>query len=221
MSCFLPLVKVNQQDDKMDRSLKMLNVAKWSSNSVVNGPGARYVIWLQGCPILCPGCINPDLQPFIPAYKFTAEELSENVINTDGIEGITISGGEPMSQAENVVPLLKIIKEHGLSILCYSGYRLDELRNSRKSSILELLNLIDILIDGPYIDEQADGLLWRGSRNQQVHFLSDRYADWVPKMDQSKSLVEIKAGNFSWSMTGIWQDEFAARLEKELKNKHN
>lgn len=205
----------------MKQPLQVLNIAKWSNNSVVNGPGARYVIWVQGCPILCPGCINPDLQPFIPAHKFTVEELSVNILNTDGIEGITISGGEPTCQAENLVPLFKIIRAHGLSIMCYSGYRLDELRSSKKSSIQEILTMIDILIDGPYMDEQADGLPWRGSRNQQVHFLSERYADLASKIDQSKSLVEIKAGNFSWSMTGIWQNEFGARLEKELNKKNN
>ncbi len=141
-----------------------------------NGPGCRCVIWVQGCSLNCPGCFNPETHPVDSGERVTVSYLCNRVISFgDSIEGITISGGEPLEQIDALTCFLGYIKKHSdLSILLFTGYSWDEISRMQHSD--ELLACVDVLIAGRY--EQAlrssTGLL--GSTNQTVHFLTDRYS---------------------------------------------
>lgn len=196
---------------------KYLNVAAEISRSTANGPGVRYVIWLQGCPFRCPGCFNEEFQPNIVKNLITVEDMAKKIISTKGIEGVTYSGGEPMMQARGLYYLSKILKEKNLSILCYTGFTFEELKNSNLPYVKKFINYIDILIDGRYEKEKAANLPWRGSANQKVYFLTDRYKSYESFVNQNISEVEFITSNKGFIMTGIWSDEFNKKLKKYIK----
>lgn len=151
-----------------------LNLHAKLARSEVNGPGLRAVIWLQGCARRCPGCFNPDAQPIEPRILATPADLADWVRAIDGIEGITISGGEPMLQAPLLADFLRLVRQQtNLSVVVYTGYLLEELDDL--PSARDVLKLTDVLIDGPYdaTCPAHDGL--RGSLNQRIHLLSARF----------------------------------------------
>jgi anaerobic ribonucleoside-triphosphate reductase activating protein len=152
-----------------------INVARWLERSAVNGPGERFVLWVQGCPLACPGCWNPDTWSFGPRRLLDADELAEVVLGVAGIEGITISGGEPFSQAAALLPFVEKVREVGLSVMIFTGYELEELKGRAAQ---ELVARADILVTGRFVQEQRSlELPWRGSHNQRVVFLSSRYSE--------------------------------------------
>ncbi len=142
------------------------------------GPYNRFALWVQGCPFNCDGCMSPDSQDFNGGVEINISTIIDLILNEDNIEGITISGGEPFSQVKELVELLSIVKsKKDLGIIIYSGYTLQQLRNKNDSDINKLLEFTDILIDGQYIDSLNDGISLRGSSNQKIHLLTDRYSD--------------------------------------------
>ena len=152
-----------------------LNVARWLERSAVNGPGERFVLWLQGCPLRCPGCWNPDTWDFAPRQILTAGDLVELVRAVSGIEGVTLTGGEPFAQAESLVPAVRELRRLGLSLMVFTGYEMAELS---APAARELLEMTDIVVAGRYReDEHTEVLAWRGSTNQEVLFLTDRYSE--------------------------------------------
>jgi len=158
-------------------SLK-INIAAICPASKVLGPGARFVIWVQGCCFACYNCSTPAWREMKEATLLTPEALASQVLKTSGIEGITISGGEPMLQAEGLAALIKSIRlAKPLSVICYSGFTLEELKHKKDIHIDAFLAEIDVLIDGPYIDSLNDNKGLRGSTNQRIHFLSGVYQE--------------------------------------------
>lgn len=151
-----------------------LNIARTLARSAANGPGERFVVWVQGCPLACRGCWNPDTWAFERRELRSIEELAVCVLKTEGIEGVTLTGGEPFAQAKALAELAKLVRDAGLSVFVFTGYDLDELTRPEHP---ELLDVADVVVTGRYIDEQrVSGWAWRGSANQHVHFLSDRYS---------------------------------------------
>jgi anaerobic ribonucleoside-triphosphate reductase activating protein len=140
--------------------------------SRANGPGARFVIWLQGCTLGCPGCFNPTTHAAEGGREVAVDTLVADAIAA-GVEGITLSGGEPLQQPEAALALLRGARAAGLSTLVFSGYTIDEIRTLALGAAL--LDAIDVLIDGRYVstDRLATGL--RGSANQQIRLLTSRY----------------------------------------------
>ncbi|HEU5334038.1 MAG TPA: 4Fe-4S single cluster domain-containing protein [Actinocrinis sp.] len=151
----------------------LLNVAHTIARSRVNGPGERFVLWVQGCSLHCRGCWNPDTWSVRPRTLADPRELAADIVATEGIEGVTLTGGEPFEQAESLVPLVEQVRTAGLSVFAFSGYELSELADGAHQ---RLLGLCDVAVLGRYRrDQRAEGLPWRGSANQTVHFLTDRY----------------------------------------------
>lgn len=151
-----------------------VNLARTLQRSAVNGPGERFVVWTQGCPLACPGCWNPDTWAFERRDLQPVEDLADSILATEGIEGVTLTGGEPFAQAKALTELAKIVRTAGLSVFVFTGYDLDELTHPEH---LALLEVADVVVTGRYIDEQrVSGWAWRGSANQHVHFLSERYS---------------------------------------------
>ncbi len=154
----------------------MINVYEFIENTRVEGPGLRYCIYLQGCSIRCRGCNVPETWNS-NNQLYTVEEISSKVLSNPEIEGVTFSGGEPFDQAKELSALAAILKGHGLSITVFTGYTLDYLKNSNNQDYLNLLNHVDLLIDGPFdLSKRTLKKPLVGSSNQDYHFLTDRYS---------------------------------------------
>ena len=146
-----------------------LRVAGIVKESVVDGPGFRYVIFAQGCIHCCKGCHNPDTHALDGGYVVDTESLAEDIKKSKYIDGVTFSGGEPFLQADAFIHLAEKLKETNTSIVCYTGFTFEELIGKKDKSQVKLLGIIDMLIDGPYMEELKDlSLTYRGSRNQRI-----------------------------------------------------
>jgi anaerobic ribonucleoside-triphosphate reductase activating protein len=176
-----------------------LNLARTIRRSAANGPGERFVIWVQGCPLACPGCWNPDTWSFARRDVRDVETLFDEVLGVTGIEGVTFTGGEPFAQARALADLAARVQGAGLSVVVFSGYELHELDGTDER---RLLGHIDLLVAGRYLqDEREEGLPLRGSRNQRLHFLSDRYG---PDNLTDSPAVEVHLGpDGSITVTGF------------------
>lgn len=168
------------------------NVAFINTCTEVEGPFKRLCIWFQGCNRNCKGCCNKALQPLKLANIISLEDLLEIIRKSkieNKIEGITLSGGEPLLQT-GLVKLLEEVKNLELGIILFTGYQLNEIEDNLKSQC-------DIIIDG-YFDEQKidNNRALVGSLNQNINYISDRYTnekDWFYK---KKNLIEeINVGN--------------------------
>lgn len=150
-----------------------LNIARTLPRSAANGPGERFVIWVQGCPLACPGCWNPDTWSFVRRETQSVDELTTAILATPGIEGITLSGGEPFAQAKALAELALRVRTAGLSVFVFTGYEFEELVRPQDR---KLLASTDVLVTGRFVQALATtSLPWRGSANQQIHFLTNRY----------------------------------------------
>ena len=139
--------------------------------SIVDGPGIRFTVFCQGCPHACEGCHNPETHDFAGGKDISIDRLLEEIDKDKLLAGVTFSGGEPFCQPEVFAELGRRVKERGLNITVFSGYTLEQLEEMavQRAEIRELLDLTDILIDGPFIKEQRDlTLQFRGSGNQRV-----------------------------------------------------
>ena len=154
-----------------------LNVHDVLPVSCVNGPGRRAVVWVQGCSKRCPGCSNPLTHSHRPHVLFAPKRLAECILTISGIEGLTITGGEPCEQAHAVGRLCRLVRKKGLSVMLYTGWEYEDICRCDNQAVRDMLNRIDILVDGAFVKCLEDrNLLWRGSSNQQIRFLTDRYS---------------------------------------------
>ncbi len=159
------------------------------------GPGNRYGLWVQGCNRRCPGCVAEKSQDLNGGTLIDVGGLAWEIICTD-IEGLTISGGEPFLQAKALAELVTLIREKkDIGVIVYTGYLLEELKDVPDAEFF--LEQIDLLIDGPYIKELDDGKSLRGSSNQRVHTLTDRYKDYLHLYGTEDRKTEVfKHGDF-------------------------
>lgn len=139
--------------------------------SIVDGPGIRFTVFCQGCPHACEGCHNPETHDFAGGKDVSIDRLLEEIEKDKLLAGVTFSGGEPFCQPEAFLELGRKVKDLGLSITIFSGYTLEQLREigMQRAAISELLEITDILIDGPYVKALRDlTLQFRGSSNQRI-----------------------------------------------------
>ncbi len=150
----------------------MLRLAGVHKDSIVDGPGIRFSIYVQGCPHGCPGCHNPETHDPRGGYVMKVKDLAALVGSyRDDIDGVTISGGEPFEQAGPLAALVGRVLEEGLNLVIYSGYVFEELllKSAIDSDVRCLLESGWLLVDGPYLREEQDlNLAFRGSRNQRL-----------------------------------------------------
>ena len=154
-----------------DAGFLPLRLAGTVSESIVDGPGFRYVLFVQGCPHGCPGCHNPETHDFNGGYPADQMKIIQEIAANPLLQGVTFSGGEPFCQASALCPLAQAVRNLGKNIVVYSGFTLEQLvkRSESEPDIKKLLLLCDILIDGPFKLEKRDlNLLFRGSRNQRI-----------------------------------------------------
>lgn len=144
------------------------------------GPGKRLVIWTKGCSKHCRNCANPELWSIEGARNYPANEIAQivkNIFSSEQITGITISGGDPLEQKEELLQLIQELSALIDDILVYTGFtfdRVEALWNSKEIEILK--NNISVLIDGPYIEEQnVESSVLRGSLNQKIYYFKPEY----------------------------------------------
>ncbi|MBQ7885427.1 MAG: anaerobic ribonucleoside-triphosphate reductase activating protein [Clostridia bacterium] len=137
--------------------------------SIVDGPGYRLAVFVQGCPHACPGCHNPKTHDFAGGYPSDTGEIIAQMGKNPLVRGVTLTGGEPMMQAAALAEIALNAKEKGLNVWCYTGYTLEYLQRENNPDRMRLMEYVDVLVDGPYIaHERSLELLYRGSKNQRL-----------------------------------------------------
>ena len=146
----------------------MVNLAGIVTDSIVDGPGLRTTLFAQGCPHHCEGCHNPETWDFSGGTEVSTEAAVEIVKSSPLCRGVTFSGGEPFAQAEGFAEIAKALKEKGYEVASYSGYTFEELLDGTDGQ-KALLQLLDVLIDGPFLmREKSLEIAFRGSCNQRI-----------------------------------------------------
>lgn len=148
----------------MSKAIRVVRVVEGTS---VDGPGLRTSIYVAGCAHHCPECHNPQTWDFMAGSDMTVDDLMAT-IRYNGFP-VTLTGGDPLYQAEALVPLAEEIKKEGLGLWCYTGYTYEELITEANPAVMRLLELVDVLVDGPFIAAERDiSLHFRGSANQRL-----------------------------------------------------
>jgi anaerobic ribonucleoside-triphosphate reductase activating protein len=184
-----------------------IRVSSWLQRSVAHGPGERFVIWVQGCSLGCPGCFSSSTHGRDGGELMEVQRLADVIRATKNIEGITISGGEPFQQANPLAGLTDIVRGTGLTVMCYTGFSIVELRRQRCDDVERLLANIDVLVDGRFVRSKSSILRWRGSSNQNIHWLTPAY-DHLREEDDATSDVELITTEDAMTATGIWPKAF-------------
>lgn len=144
-----------------------VNVAGIEPESIVDGPGIRMAVFVQGCPRRCPGCHNPQTWDYNDGIEIDVDALVCVLDRNPLLSGVTISGGEPFSTFNlGWTQLAAEAKQRGLSVWVYTGYTYEQIIKRYKPAVLQH---VDVLVDGPYVEaERTLELPWRGSRNQRL-----------------------------------------------------
>jgi anaerobic ribonucleoside-triphosphate reductase activating protein len=193
-----------------------INVARYEPLSEVNGPGRRAVVWVQGCPKRCKGCWNPGFLEFHSRQALSVDSLAAQVMSDaqkHGLEGITLSGGEPFAQAGALADLLSELHAADLTAFAFSGYTVDEI-HSLGPDAERLLGQLDILVDGEYRHDLKCSLRWRSSTNQIVHFLTSKYRSQDFDLEQTSQEFEIHIDPDASRITGFPEPSILASLRK-------
>lgn len=185
-------MKKKMQSNKQNTTPVSLRLAGVVRESIVDGPGLRFAIFCQGCPHNCPKCHNQDTHDFSGGYDCDIQKIVNAIEENPLLSGVTFSGGEPSHQPVAFLEIAKKVKSRGLNIWMYSGYTLEELLSRANSTISDLdnmnenssqtsekneeqvalkglLGLVDVLVDGKFINELKDLTLpFRGSKNQRL-----------------------------------------------------
>lgn len=138
-------------------------------DSIVDGPGLRYAVFMQGCSHGCPGCHNPESQPFDGGTETTVEAVFEDIVSNELVRDVTLTGGDPFDQAGAAAELASRLKAAGYGVWAYTGYLYEDLLERGTVDQLRLLDNIDVLVDGPFVESlKSYALDWRGSSNQRL-----------------------------------------------------
>jgi anaerobic ribonucleoside-triphosphate reductase activating protein len=207
-----PLLPVSPQKAKTVR----LQVAETCVGTRALGPGLRSVAWVQGCPFRCRGCIAPEWIPERAARAMDPADLAAELLSDPGVSGFTFSGGEPMAQAAGLAEVIRIARQQrDVSLICFTGYRLGELRDRPPGpGVAALLTRIDVLIDGRYVAARNDGRGLRGSSNQQVHLLTGRLAHVADELAAGPRRTEIRLRGRSALLVGVPEPQVAEAFER-------
>ena len=192
-------------------------------DSIVDGPGLRYAVFVQGCSHHCPGCHNPESQPAEGGTETTLTALLADIRANGLVHDVTLSGGEPFEQPKACAALAAELKREGYGIWCYTGYLYDDLAGRAEAArtqqaqreeagltgnaltegiaddlaVGDLLDSIDVLVDGPFVEARKSlELKWCGSSNQ-------RLID-VPATRRAGSVVEWQPTSFSLEKPSNW-----------------
>ena len=189
----------------------LLNIAAFVPQTRSHGPGLRAVVWVQGCPFHCSGCIAPEWQEQRTAKLVRLGDLAQRILAQPGVTGLTLSGGEPMLQAGALASLIEQLRRRrpSLDVICFTGFLWKDLLARAflgETGIECLLGQVDVLIDGPYIESLNNGRGLRGSTNQVVHRLTERGRRLAYDFENAPRQMEIHVGNGQYLAVGIPPD---------------
>ena len=146
-----------------------IRIAGYEPESIVDGPGYRFAVFAQGCPHGCPECHNPQTHDAFGGKLVDTQEIIAHLGKNPLVRGVTLSGGEPMLQPQALCEIASAAKERGMSVWCYTGYTLEELLKENRADRMQLLHLVDVLVDGPFVAAlRSLDLLYCGSSNQRL-----------------------------------------------------
>lgn len=146
-----------------------MRIAGTVQDSIVDGPGFRFTVFVQGCHHRCPGCHNPQTHDPGMGQEVSAEDLSAQLRSSPLTEGLSLSGGEPFDQPEACLALARAAHALGMDVWCWTGGIFEELQSRGTPAQKALLQELDVLVDGPFLlSERTLALPWRGSRSQRV-----------------------------------------------------
>ena len=147
-----------------------IRVAGVVNDSIVDGPGLRVAVFVQGCPHRCSGCQNPQTFDFDGGELMTTDEIINKIERNPLDKGVTFSGGEPFAQAEALLEIARWCHANGKDVWAYSGYTYEQIAEGKAGAAAQqLLQECDVLVDGPFVEaEKSMSLKWRGSANQRV-----------------------------------------------------
>lgn len=169
----------------------MLYVAGFANDSIVDGPGIRFTVFFQGCPHHCPGCQNPETWPFEGGSPYTPAQLLALVQRNPLAKGVTLSGGEPFAQAQEMIPFVELLRRHGYEVASYTGYTFEELLAGTQAQ-RQLLALLDTIVDGRFLQQQLTlDLRFRGSRNQRILNVAASLAAGAPVWETAERWVGV------------------------------
>lgn len=194
----------------------VVRVMRFAPRCTVLGPGARAVVWVQGCPFRCPGCVVPESLPAGGGTDVRVTDLADRIVGLPGIEGVTFSGGEPFAQPTPLARLADAVRAAGLSVMSYTGYTLETLAAAGTPAQHDLLRRLDVLVDGPYVAARHTDKRWRGSDNQRVLFLTPRHRDWADRVNDCGRWLEFEVESDGVGWMGIPPPGFRAAFESAL-----
>lgn len=197
-----------------------LLISHYVKKTKVLGPYLRSALWVHGCPFSCPGCLASQMNVREPE-NVSPDSLADIFSSEDGTEGITISGGEPFMQPGPLAKMLELIKaKRDYGVIIYTGYTIEKLKEKNDPDTEKLLGLTDILIDGNYVKELDDGVPYRGSSNQRILMLSDRYADVFEEyyLKAGKRNIEIDIEAKKVYLVGV-PSEHGLKVWRDLTDK--
>lgn len=146
-----------------------IRIAGTVDDSIVDGPGYRYTVFTQGCPHRCPGCHNPETHDFSGGRVVDTRQIIDQFRANPLLDGLTLSGGDPLCQPEACLVLAEAAHRAGLNVWAYTGYTWEALQREDDPARLALLQAIDVLVDGPFLLAQKSlELKFCGSRNQRL-----------------------------------------------------
>jgi len=190
-----------------------IKIAEYDPLTEVHGPGKRFAIWVQGCNLSCQGCINPEMLSKDGGSYMRISQITSLIhralTSNFPIEGITFMGGEPMIQAGAISDILEWSNENTtLNTVLFSGYKLDDLHKSGNDKIQKVLGLLDVLIDGPFIEAKRSMNDIRGSSNQIIHHLNDRRLENASFLRKTAEfIVDDNGGDLGVVQTGFTPDQ--------------
>lgn len=195
-----------------------INLVAFCPQTRTHGPGLRSVIWVQGCPRSCPGCISPEWQERCIAELVQVDDLEQRILAQPSITGLTLSGGEPMLQAAALANLIQRIRQvRDVDVICFTGYLWKELMARAAfgdTGIERLLGQVDVLIDGPFIEDLDNGCGLRGSTNQVIHRLTKQGRSLAYDFENVPRQAEIFVSNGKYLFAGIPPKGVLNALEK-------
>jgi anaerobic ribonucleoside-triphosphate reductase activating protein len=177
------------------------------------GPGERLGIWVSGCERRCPGCANPELwskegrEVMLPILL----SMCRAAVKDYRLSGITITGGEPLLQAEELTDLLEGLDGICKDILLFTGYTMEEIKGADNPHFPKLLSHVSVLVDGEYIQERNEGDLLRGSSNQVIHYLDETVkAKYEAYLRTDRRIIDSFAAEDGIVSVGIHPVQFMA-----------
>lgn len=175
---------------------EFLNIARILERTGAEGPGYRFCIWTQGCLRDCPGCCNASMQPIEPKMLVSARDIAScilDVARSEGLDGVTFLGGEPMLQAKGLSTVASIVRQEGLNVMVFTGFTLEECLADQLPGVKELLAETDVLVDGPYLADKPERVRnWIGSSNQRFHYFSDAYGPEIETEPGNRGQIEFR-----------------------------